>query len=71
MDRRPASLVQLLAFVACTGVAIVVSGSRPGLQQGIAPTVVQFVGHLLALAAAVLLLLDARPVGGSVAAALR
>ena len=48
-----------------------VSGSRPGLQQGIAPTVVQFVGHLLALAAAVLLLLDARPVRGSVAVALR
>jgi peptidoglycan/LPS O-acetylase OafA/YrhL len=56
MDRRRSSLVLLLLFVACTGVAIVVGGSRPGLQQGVAPTVVQFVGYLLALVAGVLLL---------------
>ena len=56
MDRRRASLVLLLLFVACTGVAIVVSGSRPGLQQGVAPTVVQFLGYLFALVAAVLLI---------------
>jgi lysylphosphatidylglycerol synthetase-like protein (DUF2156 family) len=56
MDRRRVALVLLLLFVACTGVAIVVSGSRPGLQQGLAPVVVQSVGHLFALAAAVLLL---------------
>jgi peptidoglycan/LPS O-acetylase OafA/YrhL len=62
MDRRRASLVLLLLFAVCTGVAIVVSGSRPGLQQGIAPTVVQFVGYLFALVAAVLLL--ASPGGG-------
>jgi hypothetical protein len=56
MDRRRTSLVLLLLFVACTGVAIVLSGSRPGLQQGIAPTVVQSLGYLLALVAAVLLI---------------
>jgi hypothetical protein len=56
MDRRRASLVLLLAFVVCTGIAIVVSGRRPGLQQGLAPVVVQFAGYVLALAATVLLL---------------
>jgi hypothetical protein len=55
MDRRRASLVLLLAFVVCTAIAIVVSGGRPALQPGIAPTVVQVVGYLLAGAAAVLL----------------
>ena len=62
MDRRRAALVLLLLFVACTAVAIVVSGSRPGLQQGIAPTVVQVVGYVLALVAGLLLL---RPATGS------
>ena len=56
MDRRRTALVLLLLFIACIGVAVVVSGSRPGLQQGIAPTVLAFVGYLSALAAAVLLL---------------
>jgi peptidoglycan/LPS O-acetylase OafA/YrhL len=55
VERGRAALVLLLLFVACTGVAIVVSGSRPGSQQGIAPTVVQFVGYVLALAAGILL----------------
>ncbi len=62
MDRRRVALVLLLLFVACTGVAIVISGSRPGLQQGVAPTVVQFVGYLLALVAALVLFL--RPATG-------
>ena len=53
--RHRTSLVLLLLFVVCTGIAIVVSGSRPGLQQGIAPAVVQFAGYLLALVAAALL----------------
>jgi drug/metabolite transporter (DMT)-like permease len=69
MDRRRVPLVLLLAFLACTGIAIVVSGSRPGLAQGVAPTVVQFVGYLIALVAAVLLVLgDARSrrIGGTV-----
>ena len=56
MDRRRTALVLLLLFIACIGVAVVVSGSRPGLQQGIAPTVIAFVGYLLALVAAGLLL---------------
>jgi O-antigen/teichoic acid export membrane protein len=56
VDRRRMALVLLLGFIACIGVAVVVSGSRPGLQQGIAPTVIAFVGYLLALAAAVLLI---------------
>ncbi len=30
-----------------------VSGSRPGLEQGLAPSVVQFVGYVFALVAAV------------------
>ena len=56
MDRRRVALGLLLGFILCIGVAVVVSGSRPGLQQGIAPTVAAFVGYLLALVAAVLLL---------------
>jgi hypothetical protein len=78
VDRRRTSLVLLLLFVACTGVAIAVSGSRPGLQQGVAPTVAQFVGYLLALVAAVLLIAPtagwpggaARTIGGTVLGAL-
>jgi hypothetical protein len=74
MDRRRTSLVLLLLFVLCTGVAIVVSGSRPGLQQGIAPTVVQSLGYVLAFVAAVLLLStpegNARTLGGTVLGAL-
>jgi hypothetical protein len=56
MDRRRTSLVLLLLFIACIGVAVVVSGSRPGLQQGIAPTVAAFTGYLFALLAAVLMI---------------
>ena len=77
MDRRRVSLVLLLLFVACTGVAIVVSGSRPGLQQGVAPAVAQFAGYLCALVAAGLLLASpggrpegTRRLGGAVLAAL-
>jgi peptidoglycan/LPS O-acetylase OafA/YrhL len=60
MNRRHASLVLLLLFVACTGVAIVVGGSRPALHQGIAPAVAQFAGYLFALGAAALLLAASR-----------
>ena len=56
MDRRRPSLVLLLLFALCTGIAIVLSGSRPGPEQGLAPAVLQFVGYGLALLAAVLLL---------------
>lgn len=58
MDRRRAALVLLLGFIACIGVAVVVSGSRPGLEQGIAPAVIAFVGYLLALVAAGLLIVS-------------
>jgi peptidoglycan/LPS O-acetylase OafA/YrhL len=57
VDRRRIALLLLLAFLACMVVAVVLSGSRPGLQQGIAPTVAAFAGYLFALVAAVLLLL--------------
>lgn len=60
MNRSRASLVLLLLFVACTGVAIVVSGYRPALQQGIAPAAAQFAGYLFALGAAALLLTGPR-----------
>ena len=71
MDRRRVSLVLLMLFVACTGVAIVVSGSRPALHQGIAPAVVQFAGYLCALGAAGLLLpaVSTRAIGATVLAA--
>jgi len=59
VDRRRPALVLLLLFVGCLGVAIVLSGSRPGLQQGIAPTVAAFVGYLFAFGAAVLLIVPA------------
>lgn len=65
MDRRRTALVLLLLFALCSGVAIVLSGSRPGSEQGLAPALVQFAGYALALAAAVLLLAspEESPVG--------
>ena len=60
MDRRRAALALLMAFILCIGVGVVVSGSRPVAEQGIAPTVAAFVGYLLALGAAVLLLVPGR-----------
>ncbi|MGY1721427.1 hypothetical protein [Blastococcus sp. SYSU DS0533] len=78
MDRRRTALVLLLLFALCSGVAIVVSGSRSGPEQGLAPSLAQFAGYALALAAAVLLLTSPeegpvggpRRVGGAVLAAL-
>ena len=78
MDRRRAALVLLLLFALCTGVAIVVSGSRPGLEQGLAPALVQSVGYAFALAAGLLLVTSpddsaagsARRTGGVVLGAL-
>jgi len=64
MDRRRTSLVLLLLFVLCSGVAIVVSGRRRGLEQGLAPSLVQFVGYLFALVAGVLLLSSATEESG-------
>jgi len=59
MDRSRTSLVLLLLFVLCTGVSIVVSGSRPHLDQGLAPALVQFLGYAFGLAAGVLLVSSA------------
>ena len=78
MDRRRPSLVLLLLFVLCTGVAIVWGGSRPALEQGLAPQLVQFLGYACALAAGLLLLsstaegavADPRRLGGLVLGAL-
>ncbi|PZA21290.1 hypothetical protein DMO24_11035 [Modestobacter versicolor] len=56
-------MAALLAFVLLTAAAIVVSGSRPGLQQGAAPVVLQVAGHLAALVGGVLLLGAARTAG--------
>jgi hypothetical protein len=63
VERRTSALVALTVFLALTVVAIVVGGSRPGLQQGTAPTVVQFAGYLCALVGAVLLLALPHPAG--------
>jgi peptidoglycan/LPS O-acetylase OafA/YrhL len=63
MGRRRTALSLLLAFAACTTVAIVVSGIRSGTDQGIAPWMFQVIGYLCAIAAGVLLL--ARSVDGS------
>ncbi|TFV67318.1 UNVERIFIED_ORG: hypothetical protein E4P37_03995 [Bacillus sp. AZ43] len=56
-DRRRAALALLFLFVLCTGVALVVGGSRPALEQGLAPSLVQSVGYLGGLAAGLLLVI--------------
>jgi hypothetical protein len=56
LDRSRAALGLLLLFVACLGVAVVITGSRPAHSPGVAPTVAAFVGYLFALLAAVLLI---------------
>ena len=75
MDRRRPSLLLLGLFVLCTGIAIVVSGSRPGLEQGLAPQLVQFLGYACALVAGLLLMSSTseesgRRIGGVVLGAL-
>ncbi|MGY2003368.1 hypothetical protein [Blastococcus sp. SYSU DS1024] len=62
MDRRAQSLVALLVFVALTGVSIGVSGSRPHLEQGTAPWLLQVLGYVCAITGGVLLAAGA-PVG--------
>jgi hypothetical protein len=56
VSRSRAAVACLLAFVACTASAIVVSGGRPGTGQGIAPLALQGAGYLCVLVAALLLL---------------
>jgi hypothetical protein len=77
VDRRRAALYALMAFAVATAVAIVISGSRPAGAQGVAPTVVQAVGYVFALLAALDLLAPAahpvgadRRLGGTILAAL-
>ena len=65
MDRRRAALYALVAFAVATTVAVVLSGSRPGTGQGIAPTVVQAVGYVCALLAALELLAPAAHPAGA------
>ena len=59
MDRRGRALVALMLFVVLTGASIVLSGSRPHLDQGAAPWVLQVIGYLCALAGGVLLMAPA------------
>jgi hypothetical protein len=65
VDRRRAALYALAAFAVATAVAIVISGSRPGTGQGIAPIVVQAVGYVCALLAALELLAPAAHPAGA------
>jgi hypothetical protein len=65
VDRRRAALYALVAFAVATAAAIVISGSRPGTGQGIAPMVVQAVGYVCALLAALELLAPAAHPAGA------
>ncbi|MGY1848589.1 hypothetical protein [Blastococcus sp. SYSU DS1021] len=55
MDRRAQALVALLLFVALTGASIGIGGSRPHLDQGTAPWLLQVLGYVCAIAGGVLL----------------
>ena len=59
MSRRRTAVGSLLAFVVCTVLAVVVSGARPAMGQGIAPLLVQGVGYGFVLVAVALLLAPA------------
>ena len=65
MDRRRFALYALVAFAVATAAAIVISGSRPGTGQGMAPMVVQAVGYVFALLAALDLLAPAAHPAGA------
>jgi hypothetical protein len=76
VDRRRAALYGLVAFAVATAAAIAISGARPAGEQGVAPELVQGVGYVCAVLAAVELLLPAahpagadRKLGGVVLAA--
>ncbi|RBY76620.1 hypothetical protein DQ239_13895 [Blastococcus sp. TF02-09] len=73
MDRRERALAALMLFVVLTGVAIVVSGSRPASAQGTAPGVVQLLAYACAIAGGVVLVRASdqrgRRLGGLVLAA--
>jgi hypothetical protein len=65
VDRRRAALYGLVAFAVATGVAIAIRGARPAGEQGVAPWLVQGVGYLCAVLAAVELLLPAAHPAGA------
>ena len=65
MDRRRAALYALVAFAVAMAAAIVISGSRPAGEQGALPWIVQGVGYVFAVLAAVELLLPAAHPGGA------
>ena len=56
MDRRRTALSLLLAFVACTGAAILFSGFGPVSDTDVVPWLVQVAGYLCGIAGGVLLL---------------
>jgi hypothetical protein len=64
MDRRVPALGALLLFVLLTGVSIAVSGSRPHLEQGTAPWLLQVIADLCGIAGGVLLLAPAQGADG-------
>jgi hypothetical protein len=65
VDRRRFALYALVAFAVATAVAIVLSGSRPAGEQGIAPMVVQGVGYGCAILAALDLMAPAAHPAGA------
>jgi hypothetical protein len=56
VDRLRLALGLLLAFVACTGAAILIGGVRPASDPGVLPWLVQVVGYLCGVAGGVLVL---------------
>jgi hypothetical protein len=65
VDRRRFALYALVAFAVATAAAIVIGGSRPAAQQGLAPMVVQGIGYGCALLAALDLLAPAAHPAGA------
>ena len=59
MERPRLAQVLLLAFIACTGAAILVGAARPADDPGTVPWAVQVAGYLCAIAGGVLLLAPA------------
>jgi uncharacterized membrane protein len=65
VDRRRAALYALIVFALASAVANTISGSRPAGEQGALPWVVQGVGYVFAVLAAVELLLPAAHPAGA------
>jgi uncharacterized membrane protein len=65
VDRRRAALYALIVFAVASAVSIVISGSRPAGEQGALPWIVQGVGYVFGVLAAVELLLPAAHPAGA------